>query len=55
MSNVEPKPSVYELTEEELDIVSGGGKATGGGVLREGSHPQISEITISKTFAVASP
>jgi hypothetical protein len=51
MSTVEPKPSVYELNEEELDIVSGGG----GGVLREGSHPEISDITITKKLDVASP
>ena len=56
MSNVnaEPKPSYYELSEEELDKATGGGKATGG-ALREGSHPSISEITITKTFNVASP
>ncbi|WP_156928041.1 hypothetical protein [Bradyrhizobium sp. Tv2a-2] len=45
------KPVHHELSEFELDIVSGGG----GGVLREGSHPEISDITITKKLDVASP
>jgi bacteriocin-like protein len=41
------KPS--ELSDKELDEVSGGGKATSS-VSREGSHPSISEITMSMVF-----
>jgi bacteriocin-like protein len=44
MSNVnaEPKPFDYELTEEELDQVSGGGKNSGS------SHPTES-VTLNFT------
>jgi hypothetical protein len=53
--------SRHELSDDQLDRVSGGfleqivktwNEVTGG---REGSQPQISDMTITKTFQVASP
>jgi hypothetical protein len=56
--NAEPKPSYYELSEEELDIVSGGIFGAISGMINRvsggsGAKP-ISEITISKVFDEAS-